>query len=215
MSELDILTKIKTDGICGIIRKVTSDQAINITEALLKGGVSVVEVAFNTPNAATIITELKRQFGSQLTVGAGTVLDTETARTAILAGADFILSPTLHTDVIRMCKKYNVLAVPGVYTPTEIIQAWEAGAHIVKIFPAVTMTPAFISQVKGPLDQIDIMAVGGITEENTEAFVRAGASCVGIGSEIAGLKLVKNDSYERITEKAVAFREIIQRAKQS
>lgn len=206
MKDIEVLEQMKAGKLCGIIRKVTLKEAKGITGALIKGGVSLIEVAFNTPGAAKIIEALKEEYGDRAIVGAGTVLDTETARTAILAGADFILSPTLHIDVIRICQKYNVLAVPGVYSPTEIIQAWEAGARIVKIFPAVTLTPTFIKQVKGPLDQIEIMAVGGITEQNANDFIEAGAACVGVGSEIAGAKLIQDGSYDLIEEKVKEFK---------
>ena len=202
MKDLEILQKMKQKKICGIIRKVTAAEAQEITGALINGGVSIIEVAFNTPNAAGIIAILKKEYGDAVIIGAGTVLDTETARSAILAGADFILSPTLHIDVIRMCQKYNVLAVPGVFTPSEIIQAWEAGARIVKAFPAVTLTPTFIKQVKGPLDQIEIMAVGGINEENAADFLHAGACCVGVGSDIAGLSLLHQGGASLVSKKA-------------
>lgn len=206
MRDLDVLKRMKDEKICAIIRKVSLEEAKGVTSALIKGGVSLIEVAFNTKGAAEIIKSLKDDFGDKAVVGAGTVLDSETARTAILAGADFILSPTLHIDVIRMSQKYNVLAVPGVFTPTEIIQAWEAGARIVKIFPAVVLTPAFIKQVKGPLDQVEIMAVGGISEKNAADFIEAGAACVGIGSDIAGKDLIRGEDYSLVTERAIRIR---------
>lgn len=205
MKDLETLVEMKKSKICGIIRKVTLDEAKEIAGALIDGGVSLIEVAFNTPNASGIISTLKAEYGEEVIVGAGTVLDSETARNAILAGADFILSPTLHLDVIRMCQKYNVLAVPGVFTPSEMIQAWEAGARIVKIFPAVTLTPTFIKQVKGPLDQIEIMAVGGINEKNMSDFLDAGACCVGVGSEIAGLSLLRQGGVSLISKKSKQF----------
>lgn len=209
MSDLEVLAKVKSERICAIIRKLTPEQAIQTTAALIEGGVSVIEVAFNTAGAAQIITELKQTFGEKLTIGAGTVLDSETARIAILAGANFILSPTLNLDVLKICQKYNVLAIPGVYTPTEMLSAWESGARMVKIFPAVTVGSTFIRQVKGPLDQLEIMAVGGINTENTSDFLLAGASCVGIGSEIAGQKLVETGGYQAITTSARQYKTII------
>lgn len=213
MNDLEVLAKVKAEGICAIIRKLSPEQAIKTTAALIDGGVSVIEVAFNTAGAAQIISELKQAFGEKVTIGAGTVLDSETARIAILAGANFILSPTLNLGVLKICQKYNVLAIPGVYTPTEMVNAWENGARMVKIFPAVTVGPNFIRQVKGPLDQLDIMAVGGINAENTADFLKAGASCVGIGSEIAGQKLVALGGYQAITDSAKQYQTIIQKVK--
>ena len=213
MSNLEVLAKVKGEGICAIIRKLTPEQAIQTTAALIEGGVSVIEVAFNTAGAAQIITELKQTFGEKITIGAGTVLDSETARIAILAGANFILSPILNLDVLKICQKYNVLAIPGVYTPTEILSAWESGARMVKIFPAVTLGPTFIRQIKGPLEQLDIMAVGGINAENTAEFLQAGASCIGIGSEIAGQKLVETGGYQAITASAKQYKIIIDEIK--
>lgn len=205
MKDLDVLQRMQEDKLCGIIRKVSLAEAKGIVGALLEGRVSLVEVAFNTPDAAAIIQAVKQKFGDRVIVGAGTVLDAETARTAILAGADFILSPTLHIEVIRICQKYNVLAVPGVFTPTEMIQAWEAGARMVKLFPAVAATPTFIKQVMGPLDQLAIMAVGGITDQNAAAFIQAGACCVGVGSEIAGKQLIQGKDYSEITIRAQQY----------
>lgn len=213
MSDLEVLAKVKSEGICAIIRKLSSEQAIQTTAALIEGGVSVIEVAFNTAGAAQIISDLKETFGEKVTIGAGTVLDSETARIAILAGANFILSPTLNLEVLKICQKYNVLAIPGVYTPTEMITAWESGARMVKIFPAVTLGSTFIRQVKGPLDQLDIMAVGGINAENTAEFLQAGASCIGIGSEIAGQKLVETGGYQAITASAKQYKIIIDEIK--
>ena len=153
------------------------------------------------------ILRLKEKYAGRMLVGAGTVLDTETCRTAILAGADFILSPTLNTEVIRMCNRYGRAAVPGVMTPTEILTALEAGADIVKVFPAGALGAAYIKDVKGPLKQACIMAVGGVSLENTADLFRAGASCVGVGSNLVSKALIQSGSFDGITERAKAFTE--------
>ena len=154
-----------------------------------------------------MIRTLKGKYAGRMLVGAGTVLDTETCRTAILAGADFILSPTLNTEVIRMCNRYGRAAVPGVMTPTEILTALEAGADIVKVFPAGALGAAYIKDVKGPLKQACIMAVGGVSLENTADLFRAGASCVGVGSNLVSKALIQSGSFDGITERAKAFTE--------
>lgn len=213
MNDLEMLSRLKEEGICAIVRGISREKACKTAEALIKGGISSIEVAYNTEGASEIIKELSREFSGSLTIGAGTVLDTETARAAMLAGAKFILSPALNTGVIQICQKYNVLCVPGVATPTEIVTAWEHGARIVKVFPAKIYGPEYIKQVKGPLDHISMMVVGGVGLHNIQDFIKAGADCAGIGSDLVNNKLIEADNFKEITERAKSLTELFKEAR--
>jgi 2-dehydro-3-deoxyphosphogluconate aldolase/(4S)-4-hydroxy-2-oxoglutarate aldolase len=209
MKDSETLKKINDKGVCAIVRGTSADTLKRIAESLLKGGVSTIEVTFNTPGAAKMIEELCKEYANDLLVGAGTVLDEETARIAILSGAKFVLAPTLNTKMIQTCLRYNVVPVPGVMTPTEALTAWEAGARIIKIFPAGILGTQYIKQLKGPLNQIDIMVVGAVGVSNLADFLKAGASSAGIGSELVSAKLVAEGKFDEITERAKTFLQIV------
>ncbi len=201
----DIIRQIETNKLCAIVRGLPKDQVRPVAEALMGGGVKTIEVTFDTPGAKDMIETIKQEYGDKMLVGAGTVLDPETARTAILSGADFLLAPTLNTAVIELCNRYSKLAVPGVMTPTEILTALEAGAGIVKVFPAGALGPGYIKDVLGPLKQARIMAVGGVSLENCADFIKAGACSVGIGSQLVSKKLVDARDYKAIGDLAAQF----------
>lgn len=209
MKGSEILKKINDKGVCAIVRGTSADTLKRIAESLLKGGVSTIEVTFNTPGAAQMIEELCTEYGDDVLVGAGTVLDEETARIAILSGAKFVLAPTLNTKMIQTCLRYNVVPVPGVMTPTEALTAWEAGARIVKIFPAGVLGAPYIKQIKGPLNQIDMMVVGAVGASNLADFLKAGASSAGIGGELVSAKLVAEGKFGEITKRAKTFLQIV------
>jgi 2-dehydro-3-deoxyphosphogluconate aldolase/(4S)-4-hydroxy-2-oxoglutarate aldolase len=205
MKDYEVLQNIKASGVCAIVRGTSPDSLCKIAEALIAGGVKAIEVTFNTPGADEMIKELVKKYGNELMVGAGTVLDPETAKVAIAAGAQFILSPSLNLEVMRICQRYSVLPVPGVCTPTEILTAWENGAQVVKIFPAGALGASYIKQVKGPFNHIDMMVVGGINVNNIGEYVKAGACSAGIGSELVDKKLVAEGRFDEITARAKAF----------
>ncbi len=211
MNDFITLNRIRENKICAIIRGIPKDKIKPVADALIKGGITAVEVTFNTEGAAEMIQELKRLYADQLLIGAGTVLDTETAKDAINAGAAFILAPTLNIEVIKMCLRYNVVPVPGIATPTEALTAWENGARIVKVFPAGVWGPNYIKQLKGPLSQIDMMVVGAVGASNLNEFLRAGASCAGIGGELVSRQLVDDENYDEIERRAREFAEIIKK----
>ncbi|SFG78853.1 bifunctional 4-hydroxy-2-oxoglutarate aldolase/2-dehydro-3-deoxy-phosphogluconate aldolase [Sporolactobacillus nakayamae] len=215
MNDYEVLQKIKENGICAIVRGTTSDKMCKIADALLEGGVTTIEVTFNTPGAAEMIQELVQKYSDRMLIGAGTVLDSETAKVAIVSGASFILSPTLNVEMIKTCQRYSVLPVPGVTTPTEALTAWENGARIVKVFPAGVLGPNYIKQLKGPLSQIEMMAVGGVNVENFGDFIKAGATSAGIGGELVNKKLVEANDFKTITERAASFVKVFQGAVQS
>ena len=201
----EIVNTLLEARITAIVRGIAPEKLRRTADALCEGGVRTIEVTFDTPGAADMIRLLKKEYADRMLVGAGTVLDTETCRTAILAGADFVLAPTLNTEVIKMCNRYGRAAVPGVMTPTEILTALEAGADIVKVFPAGALGPGYVKDVMGPLKQATIMVVGGVSLENIADFFRAGAACAGIASNLVSKSLVDADDYAAIAERAAAF----------
>lgn len=209
----EFMLKLREAKVIAIVRGIPSNSLGQVADALVAGGVRAIEVTFDTPGAAEMIRVLKKEYADKMLVGAGTVLDTETCRTAILAGADFILSPTLNTQVITMCNRYSRVAVPGVMTPTEILTALEAGAEMVKVFPAGTLGAGYIKDVKGPLKQVSIMAVGGVNLENTADFIAAGADTVGIASALVSAQLIADGDFATITKRAAAFIEAANNAK--
>ena len=186
-----------------IVRAGTADAALQIAEACIAGGITALEVAFTTPDTLDVIKTLRQRHGADVMLGAGTVLDPETARQAILAGAQFIISPSVNVDTIRLCQRHQVLAMPGVMTPTEIVTALEAGADIIKIFPAEVFGPAYIKALRAPLPQAPLMPTGGVSVENLAAWFDNGALAVGIGSSLTGP--AANGDYQAVTERARAF----------
>lgn len=211
MSKEDQLRRVLDCGIVAVIRSPESDLLVEAARALVDGGVSVVEITMSVPNALDVLRQVRQALGDRLLLGAGTVLDPETARAVLLAGAEFIVAPTLNLEVIRLCQRYDKLVMPGAYTPTEILTAWEAGADIVKVFPADAVGPAFFKALRGPLPQIRLMPTGGVDLTTAAAFLQAGACCLGIGSQLVDPKLVAERNFQRIAELARQYRAIVQR----
>ena len=196
------------DGrIVAILRARNSEQLIEATQAVLAGGVTCIEVTMTTPDALTVIQKARSRFGDTVLFGAGSVLDPETARSAILAGAQFIVCPTLNVGTIKLCQRYAVPVMPGAYTPTEILTAWEHGADVVKVFPTSVGGLAYIKAVKAPLPQIRMAAVGGVNLSTTADFFRSGCDLVGVGGELVSQDLLDKKDFATITERARAFRQ--------
>src|SRR5437879_191020 len=181
MSKEDQLRRIVDCGIVAVVRSPDSEQLVEVARALADGGVSVVEITMTVPNALEVLRQVRTGLGDRLLLGAGTILDPETARAALLAGAEYIVAPTLSLDVIRLCQRYDKLVMPGAFTPTEILTAWEAGADIIKVFPADVVGPAFVKAGRGPLPQVRLMPTGGVDLTTAAAFLQAGACCLGVG----------------------------------
>ncbi len=207
------LQKILESGVIAIMRAPSASQLLDAAKAILDGGIDVIEVTMTTPGALEVIEKATTQLGEQVVFGAGSVLDAETARLAILAGARFIVAPALNLDTIKLCKRYSVPVIPGAYTPTEILVAWEAGADVVKVFPANVGGPGYIKAIKAPLPQIRLAAVGGVNLENTAQFFRAGVEVVGVGAELINAQLLESQSFEEITRRARAFREEVKKGR--
>jgi len=207
------LQAIMDCGVVAIVRVGNTKDAVEVCKAVIKGGVKPVEVTMTTPGAIEAIMEFKDVAQDDTIVGAGTVLDPETARTAILAGAEFIVSPTLNLGVIEVCHRYGKIVIPGAFSPTEILAAWEAGADIVKVFPAGVVGPQYIRDIMGPLPQIRLSPVGGVNLENTPHFIRAGAVAVSVGTSLVDQKALSQKKYEIITENAERFIEAVRLAR--
>jgi 2-dehydro-3-deoxyphosphogluconate aldolase/(4S)-4-hydroxy-2-oxoglutarate aldolase len=185
-----------------------------VVAALAEGGVTAAEITFTVPDAIEIIRQVRRELGDSIVLGAGTVLDPETARAALLAGAEYIVAPTLNLDVIRLCRRYDKAVMPGAFTPTEVLSAWEAGADIVKVFPADVGGPTYLKSLHGPLPQIRLMPTGGVDLNTAEAFLKAGACCLGVGSSLVEPKAVAAGDFDRIRQLAAQFAAIVQRFRQ-
>ena len=210
MSREKHLERVLDCGIVAVVRFSDPGPLVEVVKALAEGGVTVAEVTFTVPNALEVIREARRQLGDRVLLGAGTVLDPETARAALLAGAEFIVAPTVNLDVIRVCRRYDKLVMPGAFTPTEILTAWEAGADIVKVFPADVVGPAFFKALRGPLPQVKLMPTGGVDLTNAAEFLKAGAVCLGVGGQLVDPKLVAAGDFARITALAKQYVEIVQ-----
>jgi 2-dehydro-3-deoxyphosphogluconate aldolase / (4S)-4-hydroxy-2-oxoglutarate aldolase len=206
MTMTGAMERILRGGVVAIMRADSPDQLLEAAKAVLEGGVEAIEVTMTTPGALDVVKAATSSFGNEVLFGVGSVLDPETARAAILAGAQFVVCPTFKYETVQLCQRYSVPVVPGAYTPTEILSAWEAGADAVKVFPASAGGPAYVKAVKAPLPQVRLSAVGGVTVENAAAFIKAGADFVGVGGELVNRKLLASGSFGAITERARAFR---------
>ena len=209
MSREADLSRVVECGIVAVVRAPDPSGLVEVIRALADGGVTVAEVTFTVPGAAEVIREARRQLGDRVFLGAGTVLDAETARIALLAGAEFIVAPTVNLDVIRLCRRYDKLVMPGAFTPTEILAAWEAGADVVKVFPADTLGPAFFRAMKGPLPQVKLMPTGGVDLTTAPEFLKAGAVCLGVGSQMVDPKLVAAKQYDAIADLARQYAAVV------
>jgi 2-dehydro-3-deoxyphosphogluconate aldolase / (4S)-4-hydroxy-2-oxoglutarate aldolase len=209
MTRHEQLQHVLDAGIVAVVRAADPNGLVDVIRALAEGGVTVAEVTFTVPNAVDVIREAKKALGSSILLGAGTVLDTETCRAAILAGAEFVVSPSLNLDVIRLCHRYDKLVMPGAFTPTEIVAAWEAGADIIKVFPAEIVGPAFFKAMRGPLPQIRLMPTGGVDLNTATDFLKGGACCLGIGSQLVDPTAVSNRDFGKITATAKKYVDIV------
>ncbi|MFD1395571.1 bifunctional 2-keto-4-hydroxyglutarate aldolase/2-keto-3-deoxy-6-phosphogluconate aldolase [Kroppenstedtia eburnea] len=211
MRKRDILTKIEESGLVAVVRADHADQAKRITEAAMKGGVVSIEITYTVSGATDVIKELGTEFGDDLIVGAGTVLDAATARIAILAGAKYVVSPYLDEETARLCNRYQIPYMPGVMTIKDIVHGLECGAEVMKVFPGELMGPKVIKAIKGPIPQANLMPTGGVSVDNVADWIRAGAVAVGAGGSLIGKP--DEDGYEKITETAKQFIEQIKFAR--
>ncbi len=202
MDKREMMELIQKTGVIAIMRAKSSDQLLAAADAIKAGGVQAIEVTMTTPGALDVIRQATERYGSDVLFGVGSVLDPESARAAILAGAQFVVGPTLNLKTIEICHRYAIPVVPGAYTPTEILTAWEAGADMVKVFPASVGGPDYFKAIKAPLPQVKLVPVGGVELDNTADFIRAGADAVGVGSALVSQKLLDAGDFAALTERA-------------
>ena len=212
MNKVKILVRMREAGVLGVIRVQAVEDLGGIARALRNGGLECVEITMTTPGALRAIEEAGGKLEG-VTMGAGTVLDGTTARQAILAGAEFLVTPTVEPDVIEMAHRYGVVVIPGAMSPTEILTAWEMGADMVKVFPASVLGPSYLKAIRGPLPQIPLVPTGGITADNAGEFIHAGAALVCAGGWLVDKKAVAESRYEVLTERACLLVEAVRKAR--
>lgn len=208
MNKADSLRRVLDSRIVAVIRADDGGLLAEVADALLAGGVEVMEVTFTVPGAAGVIEQVAQRLGERILLGAGTVLDAETARIAVLAGAEFVVSPCVRPDVIQLCQRYDKLVMPGALTPTEVLAAWETGADIVKVFPSDAMGPSYLKALHGPLPQVLLMPTGGVDLDNAADYLAAGACALGVGSTLVNAQAVRDRDLAGIEQRARAFVEI-------
>ncbi|WP_144905444.1 bifunctional 4-hydroxy-2-oxoglutarate aldolase/2-dehydro-3-deoxy-phosphogluconate aldolase [Halobellus captivus] len=204
------LDRLLETGIIGVLRGVPAAQTVDVADALVAGGVDVIEVTADTDGALDTVSRLRERFDrSEALIGAGTVLDADTAGAALRAGASFVVTPNFDEAVVRTCNRYGAVVAPGVMTPTEAVTAYEAGADVLKVFPASSLGPGHVRSLKGPLEHLPLIPTGGVSLDNVEAFLEAGADAVGVGGGLVDADAVADEDYDALTERAAAFRDVI------
>lgn len=211
-SSAETMQRIADGGLIAVVRADNEEQAIKIADACMQGGVAALEITYTVPGATRVIERLAQEYSNgEILIGAGTVLDPETARVAILAGAQFIVSPYLNVDVVKLCNRYDIPCVPGAMTIKEVVEALNAGAPMVKAFPGEVLGPAFIKAVRGPIPHVKLIPTGGVSLDNVDKWIKAGCIAVGVGGSLtAG---AKTGNYAAITDTARQFIAKIQDAR--
>ena len=216
MNKTDVLQRIRATGLIPVVRAESADLAMRAVEAIKAGGVDVLEVTMTVPGAIDVIAKLAATFGTEVVIGAGTVLDPDTANKCVQAGAQFIVSPALNEETIAFCRANDVAVFPGALTPTEVVRAWNVGADAVKVFPAGAVGGAsYLKALKAPLPQIELVPTGGVSLKTAADFIKAGAMALGVGADLVDTKALRENHDEVITERARQFLEIVREARAS
>jgi 2-dehydro-3-deoxyphosphogluconate aldolase/(4S)-4-hydroxy-2-oxoglutarate aldolase len=216
MDRQNVLRRISEVGVVPVVRAASSEEAIQVIEAIKLGGLSILEITMTVPGAVKVIEEVANRFGEDVLVGAGTVLDQETADKCIQAGAQFIVSPALNEDTIAFCRANDVAIFPGALTPTEVVRAWNAGADAVKIFPASAVGGAsYLKSLKAPLPQIEMIPTGGVSLATAAGFIAAGAFALGVGADLVDVKAIRSGETEKVTQAARAYLAAVSEARNS
>jgi len=216
MNKQDVLRKIAEVGLVPVVRAGSADEAMKVVDAIREGGVPVLEITMTVPGAIGVMEQVGRRFGADVVLGAGTVLDAETARACILAGARFVVSPALNLGTIEMCRRYSVAVIPGALTPTEVVAAWSAGADVVKIFPCGALGGAsYIKSLKAPLPQVDMIPTGGVSVKTAADFIKAGSMALGVGADLVDTAAIRDGNAKFVTEKAREYVRLVQEARSS
>ncbi|MGP4105864.1 bifunctional 4-hydroxy-2-oxoglutarate aldolase/2-dehydro-3-deoxy-phosphogluconate aldolase [Virgibacillus sp. L01] len=205
MNKWEQLQFLKESGLVAVLRKLEKDKINKICNALIKGGTGSLEITVDSDGSYETINRLKNEYGDHVLIGAGTVLDAETAKTAIQAGADFIFSPIFNKEMIQLTNKYGKISIPGAMTPTEIVGAYQAGADLIKVFPANSLSINYIKDLQGPLGHISMMPTGGVSLDNVEHFIRTGSAAVGVGGSLTDAEAIADGNFEKLTEIAEQF----------
>jgi len=211
VSRAEVIKQIKDTGVIPVVRASSADEAMRAIDAIREGGISILEITMTVPGAVALIEQVAKLYGDVATVGAGTVLDPETARIAILSGAQFVVSPALNPEAARLCNRYQIPYMPGAATPREVIEAMECGADIVKVFPGDTLGPSFVKAIRGPLPQASLMPTGGVDISNVADWIKAGCVAVGVGGNLTAS--AKTGDFKTITTLAKQFIEKIRGAR--
>lgn len=216
MTKQQILDRIGTLGLVPVVRAQSADEALRAIDAIREGGVNVLEITMTVPGAIAVIEAVIKRLGSDVIVGAGTVLDGETARACILAGAQFVVSPSLDLPTLAMCRRYSIVVMPGALTPTEVVTAWSTGADVVKVFPCGALGGAsYIKSLKAPLPQIELIPTGGVSLKTAAEFIKAGAFALGVGADLVDVKAIRDGNAALVTERAREFVRIVREARAS
>jgi 2-dehydro-3-deoxyphosphogluconate aldolase/(4S)-4-hydroxy-2-oxoglutarate aldolase len=216
MTKQEILAKIAEIGLVPVVRASSPDEAMLAIDAIRAGSITVFEITMTVPGAVGVIADLAKRYGDAAIVGAGTVLDPETARACILAGAQFVVSPSLNVDTIALCRRYSVPVMPGALTPTEVLAAWNAGADVVKVFPCGALGGAsYIKSLKAPFPQIELMPTGGVSTKTAVDFIKAGSVALGVGADLVDTKALREGNAKLVTEKAREYVKLVKEARTS
>jgi 2-dehydro-3-deoxyphosphogluconate aldolase/(4S)-4-hydroxy-2-oxoglutarate aldolase len=214
MDKREVIQKIVEIGLVPVIRASSEDEAMRVIDAILKGGIPVLEITMTVPGAMKVMETVAERYSGDALIGAGTVLDAETARMCILSGAKFVISPALNLETIQLCKRYSITVMPGALTPTEVVTAWQAGADFVKVFPCSAMGGAsYIKGLKAPLPQIELVPTGGVNLKTAADFIKAGSSALGVGADLVDVEAIRAGEASVVTERARQFLEIVQEAR--
>src|SRR5215212_1541104 len=216
MNKQDVLRRVAEVGVVPVVRATSAEEAMQVIDAIRAGGISILEITMTVPRAVRVIEQVADRYGAEVVVGAGTVLDAETARACILAGAAFVVSPSLNTGTIELCRRYSVACMPGALTPTEVVAAWQAGADVVKVFPCGALGGAkYLKSLKAPLPQIEMIPTGGVSLSTAAEFIEAGAFALGVGADLVNTKAIREGRAQEVTEAARAYVEAVRRARSS
>jgi 2-dehydro-3-deoxyphosphogluconate aldolase / (4S)-4-hydroxy-2-oxoglutarate aldolase len=214
MKKSEVIQRIIEIGVVPVVRANSADEAMQAIDAIKEGGVPILEITMTVPGAIKVMEQVADKFGDEVVLGAGTVLDPETARACILAGATFVVSPALNLKTIELCHRYSVPICPGALTPTEVVTAWQAGADFVKVFPCSAMGGAsYIRGLKAPLPQVELIPTGGVNLNTAADFIKAGSSALGIGADLVDLKAIRAGEAHIVTERARQFSQIVKDAR--
>jgi len=208
-----ILETLERSGIIAVIRLRSADKLTEIIDALISGGIQALEITMTTPNAVEIIRDTSQNLSADFIIGAGTVLDSDTAVAVIRAGAQFVVSPVFKPEIISVVHQYDKVAIPGAFSATEILAAWESGADMVKVFPATVLGLRYFKDIHGPLPQVKLTPTGGVSLSNAEEFIRCGAVCLGVGSALLDKELIRKQDWTALTQRARQFKAAVARGR--